>query len=252
MGETRMKGRVWMVLAGVVCSFPAWAACNPTCPTCQAAIARFEQQAAVIKAASSPIIAPDYTCHDPNWASQYQPVGQWSAMITSTANSIDGGYVPPLFVAAEMYNESRGNANAIGNPVPNRALGLMQTLPPAEEQDAQTFGDVRGNNGPTPTAWPRIFKGRTTVPTAQESLTMGVQYQNYCARYAINALDPAALAACYNEGPGAGQAVAAAHNDYQTVLAAHPNAINYVSGFLAYAHCTPVSPTASSNYRKYP
>ncbi len=232
-------------------AFAQWH-CNPKCPTCIAATAAVQQRIAILNAVSNPIIAPNYVCHDPNWAAQDPEVGRWKSLITSISQQTDGGYMPPLFTAAEMYQESRGNPDAIGAPVPNRALSLMQTLPPSEEQDSQSFGDVRGYNGTIPTAWPRLPNHQTPLPTPTHSIRMGLQDQVACGRQFIGALDPAAIAACYNQGPGWGEQVAAAHNDYQLVFAGKPAAANYVTGFLQFAHCTPVAPTTSTSYRKYP
>lgn len=232
-------------------AFATWQ-CNPKCPTCITANAAVQNRIAIINEVSRPIIGPAYICHDPNWAAQDPEVGRWKSLITSISQQTLGGYMPPLFTAAEMFNESRGNPNAIGAPVPNRALGLMQTLPPAEEQDAMSFGDVRGYNGTEATAWPRLPNHQTPLPTPQHSIRMGIQDQVACAHQFIGALDPAAIAACYNQGPGFGEQVAAAHNDYQLVLASKPGAAQYVSSFLAFAHCTPVAPTASSTHRIYP
>lgn len=232
-------------------AFAQWH-CNPKCPTCIAAKAAVQKRIAVLNTVSNPIIAPDYTCHDPNWASQDPEVGRWKSLITSISQQTDDGYMPPLFTAAEMYNESRGNPDAIGAPVPNRALGLMQTLPPSEEQDAQSFGDVRGYNGTIPTAWPRLPNHQTPLPTPSHSIRMGLQDQVACAKLFIGHLDPAAIPACYMQGPGAGQQVAAAHNNYQVVFAGNPAALQYVTSFLHFAHCTPVAPNTSTHYRKYP
>lgn len=229
----------------------AWQ-CNPKCPTCLAAQAAVQTREAIINESSKPIIGPAYTCHDPDWASQDPNVGRWQSIIDSVSQQTDNGYMPPLFTAAEMHMESGGNPDAIGAPVPNRALGLMQTLPPSEEQDAQSFGDVRGYNGTAPTAWPRLPNHQTPLPTPQHSIRMGLQDQVACAKLFVGALDPAALAACYNQGPGWGEQVAKAHNDYQLVFAGKPAAAQYVSGFLAAANCTPVAPTASTHYRIYP
>lgn len=229
-------------------------ACNPKCPTCIAAKAAGQQEIAVINEAARPIIAPEYTCHEPNWqeVDSGTQVGQWKSLITSTSQQVDDGYMPPLFTAAEMKMESGGNPNAIGAPVPNRALGLMQTLPPSEEQDAQSFGDIHGYNGTIPTAWPRLPNHQTPLPSPQQSILMGIQDQVACSKLFVRALDPAALAACYNQGPGWGEEVADDHNDYQLVFAGKPAAAQYVSGFLQAANCQPVAPNVSTHYRVYP
>lgn len=229
------------------------AACNPQCPTCQAAQAAVARQSAIIEGVTRPIIGPAYVCHDPNWASQYQPVGRWASLIESISQQVDGGYMPPLFTAAEMYNESRGNPDAIGAPVPNRALGLMQTLPPSEEQVAMApFEDIHGYNGRTPTAWPRLPNHGTPLPSPQHSIRMGIQEQTACAKLFIGGLDPAAIPVCYSKSIALAKEVIDDHNNYQQALAGHPHTLNYVTSFLNFAHCTPVSPTASTPYRKYP
>lgn len=248
---------MWRFLAAL-CLIPAvsWAGCDPSCPTCQAAINSVKQKIALLDTVGRPIIGPEYVCHNPNWQSENANLSRWAGLIQQIAPSINyhGFSVPPLFVAAEMNDEDpAGNPDIAGPGVPNRALSLMQTLPPAEEQDAMSFNDVRGRNGwnGMPTAWPRTRVFKTPPPSAAISITMGVQDQDYCAGRA-GGLDPAAIAACYNQGPAAGLTVAAAHNDYQVALAKYPGAAAYVTRFLSFAHCQPVAPTASTPYRKYP
>ncbi len=234
----------------------AWA-CDPSCPTCIAAKAQLTHEITMQNLISKPVIAPNYVCHNPNWAQEYPNVGKWQSLINQTTQNVLGGYMPALFVAAEMNAESGGDPNAIGAPVPNRALGLMQTLPPAEEQDAIDFGNAAGNNqtnkGAFPTQWPRTYKGKTPLPSAQKSVSMGVEYQSICARYFLNNnLDPAAIPVCYSKGIGMAQAVINGHNDYTTVLAGHPATIAYVNNFLSFARCQAVAPGTSTPYHKYP
>lgn len=246
----------WGVLGLAVLASPlavAATTCNPDCPTCQAAQAAVDRRVAIIEGVTKPVIGPAYVCHDPDWASQDPSVGRWSSLISSISAQVDGGYMPPLFTAAEMHNESNGNPDAVGAPVPNRALGLMQTLPPAEEQVAEApFDDIKGYNGPTATAWPRLPNHQTPIPSPSHSIRMGIQEQVACAKLFIGALDPAAIPVCYSKSLGLAQQVAADHNNYQQVLAGHPHTLAYVTNFLNFAHCTPVSPTASTPYRKYP
>ncbi len=226
--------------------------CNPKCPTCQAAVAHVNHDIAILNAISQPVIGPAYVCHDPNWAQQDPAVGRWQSAIDSISQQTMNGIVPPLFTAAEMFKESGGNPNAIGAPVPNRALGLMQTLPPAEEEDAQVFGEVKGYNGNIPTAWPRT-PPNTPLPPALYGLRMGIQEQAACIKlFLYGNADPAALPVCYSKSIALAQEVMAAHNNYKLVLAGHPATESYVTGFLNFAHCTPIAPTASTPYRKYP
>lgn len=232
-------------------SSTAWA-CNPKCPTCQVAQAQVQHNLTMVNLISKPVIGPNYVCHDPNWTSQDASVGRWSSLIKQISSQTDNGYMPPIFTAAEMYNESGGNPDAIGSPVPNRALGLMQTLPPSEEQDAESWGDIHGYNGNMATAWPRLPNHSTPLPSPQHSIRMGIQEQINCVRFVGYGLDPAAIPACYSHSIEAGREIAAAHNDYQAVLAGHPGTLAYVTKFLNFAHCTPIAPTASTPYRKYP
>lgn len=244
--------QIWGAIAAMwLLPGAAWATCDPNCPTCQAAQAEVKQNLAVLNLISKPIIGPAYTCHDPNWPSQDASVGRWASLIQQASSQTDNGLMPPIFTAAEMFKESGGNPDAIGAPVPNRALGLMQTLPPSEEQDAISFDDVHGYNGTMATAWPRLPNHATSLPSPEHSIRMGLQDQIYCANY-IGGLDPAAIPVCYSLSMTLAREVYLAHNDYQAVLAGHPSTLAYVSGFLNFAHCTPVAPTASTPYRKYP